>query len=127
MRRVGRAALCRLDSGWGESHNHRHTRPSDDQLTRQARGECRPWRIQEGAHSLLARSSRDAAIFAMILAQGCNLPLTTMAEAACLPYHQLVHTADWYLREATIRQAIIALVNYHHPAHQSRAHSGELG
>lgn len=37
-----------------------------------------------------------------------------MAEAASLPYHQLVHTADWYLREATIRQAIIALVDYHH-------------
>jgi TnpA family transposase len=53
-------------------------------------------------------------IFAVILAHGCNLPLRTMADAASLPYHQLVHTADWYVREATIRQAIIALVDYHH-------------
>jgi TnpA family transposase len=56
----------------------------------------------------------DVTLFAVILAQGCNLPLTTMADAASLPYHHLVHTADWYVREATIRQAIIALVNYHH-------------
>ena len=56
----------------------------------------------------------DMCIFAVILAQGCNLPLTTMAEASNLSYHKLVHTADWYMREATIRQAIIALVDYHH-------------
>jgi Tn3 transposase DDE domain-containing protein len=56
----------------------------------------------------------DMCIFAVILAQGCNLPLTTMAEASGLSYHKLVHTADWYMREATIRQAIIALVDYHH-------------
>jgi hypothetical protein len=56
----------------------------------------------------------DVTLFAVILAQGCNLPLSTMAEAASLPYHHLVHTADWYVREATIRQAIIALVDYHH-------------
>ncbi|RRR75348.1 MAG: hypothetical protein EI684_04835 [Candidatus Viridilinea halotolerans] len=55
----------------------------------------------------------DAHLFAVILAYGCNLPLTTMAEASNLSYHQLVHTADWYLREATIREAIIALVDYH--------------
>lgn len=56
----------------------------------------------------------DAYLFAVILAQGCNLPLTTMAEASSLSYHQLVHTADWYLREATVREAIISLVDYHH-------------
>ena len=56
----------------------------------------------------------DMCIFAVILAQGCNLPLATMAEASGLSYHKLVHTADWYMREATIRQAIIALVDYHH-------------
>lgn len=56
----------------------------------------------------------DATLFAVILAQGCNLPLTTMAEASSLSYHQLVHTADWYVRESTVREAIIALVDYHH-------------
>jgi len=56
----------------------------------------------------------DASLFAVMLAQGCNLPLTTMAEASNLSYHQLVHTADWYVREATVREAIITLVDYHH-------------
>lgn len=32
--------------------------------------------------------ARDALIFAVILAYGCNVPLQTMAEAASLPYHQ---------------------------------------
>lgn len=56
----------------------------------------------------------DPALFAIMLAHGCNLPLRTMADATNLPYHHLVHTADWYVREATVRQAIIALVDYHH-------------
>jgi len=56
----------------------------------------------------------DMSIFAVILALGCNLPLNTMAEASGLSYHKLVNTADWYMRESTIRQAIIGLVDYHH-------------
>lgn len=56
----------------------------------------------------------DSSLFAIMLAQGCNLPLSTMAEAASMPHHHLVHTADWYVREVTVRQAIIALVDYHH-------------
>jgi Tn3 transposase DDE domain len=31
----------------------------------------------------------DPSLFAIILAQGCNLPLSTMAEAANMPYHHL--------------------------------------
>jgi TnpA family transposase len=56
----------------------------------------------------------DACIFAVLLAKGCNLPLTTMAEAADIPYHHLTHTADWYVRGECIRKAIVALVDHHH-------------
>jgi len=37
-----------------------------------------------------------------------------MAEATDIPYHELTHVSDWYLREETIRRAIVALVDYHH-------------
>jgi TnpA family transposase len=56
----------------------------------------------------------DIALFAAILAHGLNLPLTTMAESTDIPYHELTHVSDWYLREETIRRAIVALVDYHH-------------
>ncbi len=57
---------------------------------------------------------REASIFAVLLARGCNLPLTTMAKAADIPYHHLTNTADWYFREECVRRAIVALVDYHH-------------
>jgi len=37
-----------------------------------------------------------------------------MAEATDIPYHELTHVSDWYLREETIRRAIVAPVDYHH-------------
>ncbi|MGI9057149.1 MAG: Tn3 family transposase [Ktedonobacteraceae bacterium] len=56
----------------------------------------------------------DVALFAALLAHGLNLPLSTMAEATEIPYHELTHVSDWYLREETLRRAIVALVDYHH-------------
>jgi hypothetical protein len=56
----------------------------------------------------------DVALFAALLAHGLNLPLSTMAEATDIPYHELTHVSDWYLREETVRRAIVALVDYHH-------------
>jgi len=43
----------------------------------------------------------DVALFAALLAHGLNLPLSTMAEATDIPYHELTHVSDWYLRGAT--------------------------
>ncbi|MDQ6732967.1 MAG: Tn3 family transposase, partial [Nitrospirota bacterium] len=56
----------------------------------------------------------DVALFAALLAHGLNLPLSTMAEATDIPYYELTHVSDWYLREETLRRAIVALVDYHH-------------
>jgi len=55
----------------------------------------------------------ETCIFAVLVARGCNLPLNRMANASGIPYHNLVHTADWYFGEECIREAIVALVNYH--------------
>src|SRR5216684_7820834 len=43
----------------------------------------------------------DVALFAALLAHGLNLPLSTMAEATDIPYHELTHVSDWYVRGAT--------------------------
>jgi hypothetical protein len=56
----------------------------------------------------------DVALFAALLAHGLNLPLSTMAEATDIPYHELTHVSDWYVREETLRRAVVALVDYHH-------------
>jgi len=36
-----------------------------------------------------------------ILAHGLNLPLTTVAASTEIPYHEMTHASDWYLRGAT--------------------------
>ncbi len=64
--------------------------------------------------SILRDPRLGTALFAAILAHGLNLPLTTMSAATDIPYHELTHVSDWYLREETIRRAIVALVDYHH-------------
>jgi TnpA family transposase len=56
----------------------------------------------------------DLALFAAILAHGLNLPLTTMAESTEIPYHELTHVSDWYIREENVRRAITRVVDYHH-------------
>ena len=66
-------------------------------------------------HGATTRDPRvDMALFAALLAHGLNLPLTTMAESTDIAYHELTHVSDWYLREETIRRAIVAVVDYHH-------------
>jgi TnpA family transposase len=56
----------------------------------------------------------DLALFAAILAHGLNLPLTTMAESTEIPYHEMTHASDWYLREENVRRGITRVVDYHH-------------
>lgn len=59
-------------------------------------------------------------LYAAILAQACNLGLTTMAQSAGLSHDRLVWYTNWYLREDTLRNAITEIVNfqYHQPLSQ---------
>ena len=53
----------------------------------------------------------DVALFVALLAHGFNMPLSTMAEATDIPYHELTHVSDWYVREETLRRAVVAMVD----------------
>jgi TnpA family transposase len=50
----------------------------------------------------------------VVLAQATNMGLTAMARACGVSYETLAWTAEWYLREDTLRAANTALINYHH-------------
>jgi TnpA family transposase len=52
--------------------------------------------------------------YAALMAQGCNLGLTRMAQNASLTYRQLAWTNTWYLREETLKAATTTLVNFHY-------------
>jgi TnpA family transposase len=60
-------------------------------------------------------------LYAAILAQACNLGLSTMAQMADLSFDRLLWYTNWYLREDTLRPAITAIVNfqYHQPLSQA--------
>jgi TnpA family transposase len=53
-------------------------------------------------------------LYACLIAQATNLGLVAMAEASGIPYEVLAWTAEWHLREDTLRAANTMIVNYHH-------------
>lgn len=59
-------------------------------------------------------------LYAAILAQACNLGLSTMAQIADLSQDRLLWYTNWYLREDTLGAANTAIVNfqYHQPLSQ---------
>ena len=59
-------------------------------------------------------------LYASLIGQGVNMGLTAMAQSANLSYEKLAWTANWYIREETLKEAVNALVNfqYQHPLAQ---------
>ena len=53
-------------------------------------------------------------LLACLIASATNMGLTAMSEASGIPYDVLAWTAQWYLREDTLRAANTALVNHHY-------------
>jgi TnpA family transposase len=53
-------------------------------------------------------------LYASILAQGCNIGLTRMAQICDHAYDRLAWCTTWYLREETLRVAVAAVVNFQH-------------
>jgi hypothetical protein len=51
-------------------------------------------------------------LIAVILAQSTNLGLTRMADACGISYDVLSWTAEWYVREETLRAANMAIIDY---------------
>jgi TnpA family transposase len=59
-------------------------------------------------------------LYASILAQGCNLGLTRMAQITDQSYDRLTWCTTWYIREETLRAAVTAVVNFQHRQPLSR-------
>ncbi len=53
-------------------------------------------------------------ILAVLIAMATNLGLARMSEACGVPYDVLAWTAEWYVREETLREANTCIVNHHH-------------
>ncbi len=53
-------------------------------------------------------------LYASILAQATNIGPVRMAELSDLSYRKLAWASTWYLREDTLKDAVAAVVNYHH-------------
>ncbi|MGW0828514.1 Tn3 family transposase [Streptomyces sp. NPDC002845] len=53
-------------------------------------------------------------LIACLIGLSTNLGLYGMASSCGIPYDVLAWTAEWYIREETLREANICLVNYHH-------------
>jgi TnpA family transposase len=51
-------------------------------------------------------------LYAAVMADGCNLGLSRISRIATLEYHTLLWTAAWYLREETLKAAVVPLVNF---------------
>ncbi|KAK1185847.1 Tn3 family transposase [Streptomyces sp. NBS 14/10] len=49
------------------------------------------------------------------MTEATDLGLHWMAASCGIAYGVLAWTAEWYLREETLREADVCLVNYHHP------------
>jgi len=66
-------------------------------------------------------------LLASILAQACNMGLTSMAQATDgLTYSKLHWTTNWYLREETLADATNALVDFQHSLPLARAWGGGM-
>jgi TnpA family transposase len=52
-------------------------------------------------------------LIAVLLAGATNLGLTRMADATGISYDILTWTAEWYVREETLRAANLTLIDYH--------------
>ncbi|MBV6697734.1 Tn3 family transposase [Kitasatospora aureofaciens] len=53
-------------------------------------------------------------LIACLIGLSTNLGLHGMAASCGIPYDVLAWTTEWYIREETLREANICLVNYHH-------------
>ena len=63
-------------------------------------------------------------LHAAVLAQATNIGPVRMADLADLSYEKLAWAYTWYLREDTLKDAIKAVVDFHHSLPMSSAWGG---
>ncbi len=74
---------------------------------------CSRWFEHASGYEPPSRELRDH-LYAALLAQGCNIGLTRMAQSSQTTYRQLAWCTTWYLREDTLKAATAVLVNFHY-------------
>ncbi|MGH3195970.1 MAG: Tn3 family transposase [Streptosporangiaceae bacterium] len=63
-------------------------------------------------------------ILAVLIAMATNLGLARMSEACGVPYDVLAWTAEWYVREESLREANTVIVNHHHALELAKVFGG---
>ncbi|MGH3933364.1 MAG: Tn3 family transposase [Pseudonocardiaceae bacterium] len=63
-------------------------------------------------------------ILAVLIAMATNLGLARMSEACGVSYDVLAWTAEWYVREETLREANTVIVNHHHALELAKVFGG---
>ncbi len=77
-----------------------------------------------GGHKQTRSVELKRNILAVLIASATNLGLTRMSEACGVPYDVLTWTAEWYVREETLREANRMIVNYQHGLELAKVFGG---
>jgi len=59
-------------------------------------------------------------LYAAIMGQACNLPLTSISRMTDLASRKIAWCANWYIRDETLKEAVTAIVNYQYHQPLSR-------
>jgi TnpA family transposase len=70
--------------------------------------------VHAGGRKQARSAELKRSILAVLIAMATNLGLARMSEACGVPYDVLAWTAEWYVREETLREANTCIVNHHH-------------
>jgi hypothetical protein len=70
--------------------------------------------VHAGGRKQARSAELKRSILAVLIAMATNLGLARMSEACGVPCDVLAWTAEWYVREETLREANTCIVNHHH-------------
>ncbi|MGH3180816.1 MAG: transposase, partial [Streptosporangiaceae bacterium] len=77
-----------------------------------------------GGRKLSKSAETKRNILAVLIAMATNLGLARMSEACGVPYDVLAWTAEWYVREESLREANTVIVNHHHALELAKVFGG---
>ena len=80
--------------------------------------------VHAGGRKQARSAELKRSILAVLIAMATNLGVARMSEACGVPYDVLAWTAEWYVREETLREANTCIVNHHHSLELARVFGG---
>jgi TnpA family transposase len=79
-----------------------------------------------GRKKLTQSAGQRRNILAVLIAMATNLGLARMSEACGISYDVLAWTAEWYVREETLREANTCIVNHHYGLELAKVFGGGI-